>query len=78
MSQMTPQEIVHELDKHIIGQNSAKRAVAAKSAAHIRQGRISCAIAGSPALILCTFVLSRDHRSYDTPAFPKSPCSRRD
>lgn len=28
MSQMTPQEIVHELDKHIIGQNTAKRAVA--------------------------------------------------
>jgi ATP-dependent HslUV protease ATP-binding subunit HslU len=28
MSQMTPQEIVHELDKHIIGQQSAKRAVA--------------------------------------------------
>jgi len=28
MSQMMPQEIVHELDKHIIGQNSAKRAVA--------------------------------------------------
>jgi ATP-dependent HslUV protease ATP-binding subunit HslU len=28
MSQMTPQEIVHELDKHIIGQLSAKRAVA--------------------------------------------------
>src|SRR5258706_131220 len=28
MSQMTPQEIVHELDKHIIGQNAAKRAVA--------------------------------------------------
>ncbi|MCB1935633.1 MAG: ATP-dependent protease ATPase subunit HslU [Nitrosomonas sp.] len=28
MSQMTPQEIVHELDKHIIGQNLAKRAVA--------------------------------------------------
>ena len=26
--QMTPQEIVHELDKHIIGQHSAKRAVA--------------------------------------------------
>jgi ATP-dependent HslUV protease ATP-binding subunit HslU len=25
---MTPQEIVHELDKHIIGQNDAKRAVA--------------------------------------------------
>ncbi len=25
---MTPQEIVHELDKHIIGQNAAKRAVA--------------------------------------------------
>ena len=28
MSQMTPQEIVHELDKHIIGQKKAKRAVA--------------------------------------------------
>lgn len=28
MSQMTPQEIVHELDKHIIGQHAAKRAVA--------------------------------------------------
>lgn len=28
MSQMTPQEIVHELDKHIIGQKEAKRAVA--------------------------------------------------
>src|SRR5688572_29783585 len=28
MSQMTPQEIVSELDKHIIGQNDAKRAVA--------------------------------------------------
>jgi len=27
-SQMTPQEIVHELDKHIIGQAAAKRAVA--------------------------------------------------
>jgi len=26
---MTPQEIVHELDKHIIGQDAAKRAVAA-------------------------------------------------
>ncbi|HJL60606.1 MAG TPA: ATP-dependent protease ATPase subunit HslU [Pseudomonadales bacterium] len=28
MSNMTPREIVHELDKHIIGQTSAKRAVA--------------------------------------------------
>src|SRR6478609_9517362 len=28
MSTMTPQEIVHELDKHIIGQDDAKRAVA--------------------------------------------------
>ncbi|CAM3782239.1 HslU--HslV peptidase ATPase subunit [Rheinheimera salexigens] len=28
MSDMTPREIVHELDRHIIGQNSAKRAVA--------------------------------------------------
>ncbi|MFD2177030.1 HslU--HslV peptidase ATPase subunit [Veronia pacifica] len=28
MSDMTPREIVHELDQHIIGQNKAKRAVA--------------------------------------------------
>lgn len=28
MSDLTPQEIVHELDKHIIGQDDAKRAVA--------------------------------------------------
>jgi len=28
MSSMTPQEIVHELDKHIVGQGRAKRAVA--------------------------------------------------
>ena len=28
MSQMTPREIVQELDKHIIGQDDAKRAVA--------------------------------------------------
>ncbi|MCG7961510.1 MAG: HslU--HslV peptidase ATPase subunit, partial [Candidatus Thiodiazotropha taylori] len=28
MSQITPQQIVAELDKHIIGQNDAKRAVA--------------------------------------------------
>lgn len=28
MSNMTPREIVHELDRHIIGQNNAKRAVA--------------------------------------------------
>ena len=28
MSQMTPREIVEELDKHIIGQKAAKRAVA--------------------------------------------------
>src|SRR5437763_8679233 len=28
MSQMTPQEIVHELDKYIVGQGRAKRAVA--------------------------------------------------
>jgi len=27
-SSMTPQEIVHELDKHIVGQNNAKKAVA--------------------------------------------------
>ena len=28
MSGMTPREIVHELDRHIVGQKAAKRAVA--------------------------------------------------
>ncbi|HBD11392.1 MAG TPA: HslU--HslV peptidase ATPase subunit, partial [Porticoccaceae bacterium] len=28
MSNMTPREIVHELDRYIVGQDSAKRAVA--------------------------------------------------
>ena len=28
MSQMTPREIVQELDKHIVGQDDAKRSVA--------------------------------------------------
>ena len=28
MSNMTPREIVHELDRHIVGQSEAKRAVA--------------------------------------------------
>ena len=28
MSQMTPSEIVHKLDRHIVGQHSAKKAVA--------------------------------------------------
>ena len=28
MSALTPQQIVQELDKHIVGQNQAKRAVA--------------------------------------------------
>lgn len=28
MSEMTPREIVHELDSHIIGQQNAKRSVA--------------------------------------------------
>ena len=35
MSQMTPREIVHELNRHIIGQDDAKRSVA-----------IACATAG--------------------------------
>jgi len=40
MSQMTPKEIVHELDKHIIGQNDAKRAVAIALRNRWRRGQI--------------------------------------
>ncbi len=40
MSQMTPREIVHELDKHIIGQNQAKRSVAIALRNRWRRGQI--------------------------------------
>lgn len=41
MSQMTPREIVHELDKHIIGQANAKRAVAIALRNRWRRSRVS-------------------------------------
>ncbi|MFK5892042.1 MAG: ATP-dependent protease ATPase subunit HslU [Pseudomonadota bacterium] len=40
MSQMTPREIVQELDKHIIGQKDAKRAVAVALRNRWRRGQI--------------------------------------
>ncbi|MBK5915341.1 ATP-dependent protease ATPase subunit HslU [Rhodocyclus purpureus] len=41
MSQMTPQEIVHELDKHIVGQAKAKRAVAIALRNRWRRSQVS-------------------------------------
>ncbi|GMT40135.1 MAG: ATP-dependent protease ATPase subunit HslU [bacterium] len=41
MSSMTPREIVHELDKHIIGQDSAKRAVAIALRNRWRRSQVS-------------------------------------
>ncbi|MGR9052094.1 MAG: ATP-dependent protease ATPase subunit HslU [Gammaproteobacteria bacterium] len=41
MSQMTPREIVHELDKHIIGQRNAKRAVAIALRNRWRRNQVS-------------------------------------
>jgi len=41
MSNMTPQEIVQELDKHIIGQHDAKRAVAIALRNRWRRGQIN-------------------------------------
>lgn len=40
-SVMTPQEIVHELDKHIIGQNAAKRSVAVALRNRYRRSLVS-------------------------------------
>ena len=40
MSGMTPREIVHELDKHIIGQEAAKRAVAIALRNRWRRGQV--------------------------------------
>ena len=41
MTIMTPREIVHELDMHIIGQDNAKRAVAIALRNRIRRQRRS-------------------------------------
>ena len=41
MSQMTPQEIVQELDKHIVGQSEAKRAVAIALRNRWRRSKVS-------------------------------------
>src|SRR6266853_434592 len=41
MSSMTPQEIVHELDKHIVGQARAKRAVAIALRTRWRRQRVA-------------------------------------
>ena len=41
MSSMTPQEIVHELDKHIVGQTRAKRAVAIALRNRWRRGNVA-------------------------------------
>src|ERR1700738_5322047 len=41
MSQMTPREIVEELDKHIVGQKAAKRAVAIALRNRCRRGQVA-------------------------------------
>src|SRR5580700_11638998 len=41
MSQMTPREIVEELDKHIVGQKAAKRAVAIALRNRWRRGQVT-------------------------------------
>ena len=44
MSQMTPREIVEELDKHIVGQKAAKRAVAIALRNRWRRGQVDPAL----------------------------------
>src|SRR5579862_8676921 len=44
MSSMTPQEIVHELDKHIVGQEKAKRAVAIALRNRWRRQQVAAAL----------------------------------
>jgi len=44
MTQMTPREIVHELDKHIVGQTNAKRAVAIALRNRWRRSRVDDAL----------------------------------
>ena len=49
MSELTPREIVAELDKYIIGQNQAKRMVAIGAASALRR---NCATRSLPAISL--------------------------
>ncbi|MEA3174767.1 MAG: ATP-dependent HslUV protease ATP-binding subunit HslU, partial [Gammaproteobacteria bacterium] len=44
MSQMTPREIVEELDKHIVGQKAAKRAVAIALRNRWRRQQVAAAL----------------------------------
>ena len=44
MSQMTPREIVEELDKHIVGQKAAKRAVAIALRNRWRRGQVAASL----------------------------------
>ena len=44
MSQMTPREIVEELDKHIVGQKAAKRAVAIALRNRWRRSQVAAAL----------------------------------
>ena len=44
MSEMTPREIVQELDKHIVGQDAAKRAVAIALRNRWRRQQVSDAL----------------------------------
>ena len=44
MSQMTPREIVEELDKHIVGQKAAKRAVAIALRNRWRRGQVAAGL----------------------------------
>jgi ATP-dependent HslUV protease ATP-binding subunit HslU len=44
MSQMTPREIVEELDKHIVGQRAAKRAVAIALRNRWRRGQVAAGL----------------------------------
>ena len=48
MSHMTPREIVQELDKHIIGQNAAKRAVAIALRNRWRRLQLDARLANAP------------------------------
>ncbi|MGA7949233.1 MAG: HslU--HslV peptidase ATPase subunit, partial [Thiobacillaceae bacterium] len=41
MTQLTPKEIVHELDKHIVGQGDAKKAVAVALRSRWRRAQVA-------------------------------------
>ena len=74
MSEMTPREIVHELNRHIIGQDNAKRSVAIALRNRWRRMQLeeSLRVEVTPKNILCLLYTSPSPRDSFRSRMPSS------